>query len=42
MHKDDEYILVCRAAGCSIDEGIGNVGVVHVEVATEDTPEDMF
>jgi hypothetical protein len=39
VRKDDEHVLVGRAAGRGVDEGIGNVGVVHVKVATEDTPE---
>ena len=42
VRKDDEYVLVGRVAGRCIDEGLGNVSVVHVEVATEDTPEDAL
>ena len=30
VRKDNEYVLVGRAAGRSVDEGLGNVGVVHV------------
>jgi hypothetical protein len=39
VREDYEYVLVGRAAGRGVDKGIGNVGVVHVEVATEDAPE---
>jgi hypothetical protein len=39
VRKDDEHVLVGRAAGRSVDEGVNNVGVVHVKIATEDTPE---
>ncbi len=39
VRKDDEHVFVGRAAGRSVDEGLGNVGVVHVKVATEDAPE---
>ena len=39
VRKDDEHVLVSRAAGRSIDEGISDIGVVHVKVATEDAPQ---
>jgi hypothetical protein len=39
VRKDDEHVLVGQAAGRSVDEGLGNVGVVHVKVSTGDAPE---
>jgi hypothetical protein len=40
--EDDKNVFVRRVAGCSIDERIGNVCVVHVKVTTKDTPEDAL
>jgi hypothetical protein len=42
MREDDKDVLVCRVAGCSVDERIGNVCVVHVKVTAKDTPEDAL
>jgi len=43
MREDDKDVLVGRVAGCSIDERIGNVCVVHVlKVTVKDMPEDML
>jgi hypothetical protein len=42
VSKDNENIFVRRASSCGIDERICNVCVVHVEVATKDTPEDTL
>lgn len=42
MREDDKDVLVRRAAGCSIDERIGNVSVIHVKVTAKDTPEDAL
>jgi hypothetical protein len=42
MREDDKDVLVRCVAGCSIDERIGNVSVVHVKVTTKDTPEDAL
>ena len=42
MREDDKDVLVRRVTGCSIDERIGNVCVVHVKVTTKNTPEDTL
>jgi hypothetical protein len=42
MREDDEDVFVGRITSCGIDEGIGNVCVVHVKVATKDAPEDTL
>jgi hypothetical protein len=42
MREDDKDVLVRGVAGCSIDERIGNVCVVHVKVTAKDTPEDAL
>jgi hypothetical protein len=42
MRKDDEDVFVRRITGCGINKGIGNVGVVHVKVATKDAPQDTL
>jgi hypothetical protein len=42
MREDYKDVLVCRVAGCSVDERIGNVCVIHVKVTAKDTPEDAL
>ena len=42
MREDDKDVLVRRAAGCCIDERVGNVCMVHVKVTAKDTPEDAL
>jgi hypothetical protein len=40
--ENDEDVLACFGSRGGINEGLSNVGMVHVEVATKDTPEDPF
>lgn len=42
MREDDEDVFAGFGGGLGVDEGFGDVGVVHVEVAAEDAPEDSF
>jgi hypothetical protein len=42
VSKDDKNILVGSIAGRGIDEGIGNVNVIHIKVTTKDAPEDAL
>ena len=42
MCENDEDILTCFGSSGGIDEGLSNVSVVHIKVATKDTPEDTF
>jgi hypothetical protein len=42
VSEDDEDILEGLFVGRRVGEGLINVGVVHVQVATENTPEDAF
>ena len=42
MSKDDEDILSSLDTTRSIDEGLGNVGVVHVKITTEHAPQHVF
>ena len=39
MSKDDENILSSLNTTCSIDEGLGNVGMVHVAITAEHAPQ---
>lgn len=40
--EDNEDVLPGLFAGGRIDEGLDNVGMIHVQVATKNTPENAF
>lgn len=40
MCEDDEYVLPGLRSSSRVDEDLVNVGVVHIQIATQDTPED--
>jgi hypothetical protein len=40
--EDDEDILACFSTADRVDERLNDVGVVHIEVATEDAPKDSL
>lgn len=42
MCEDDEDVLANLGASRAVDKGLGNVDVVHVEIATQHAPEDTF
>jgi hypothetical protein len=42
MCEDDEHVLANLCASRAVDERLGNVDVVHVEIATQHAPEDTF
>lgn len=42
MSKDDEDVLACFDTRDWVDEGFDNICVVHVQIATEDTPKDTL
>lgn len=42
VSKDEEHILAGLVASGRIDKGLGNVGVVHVQVATKKAPENAL
>jgi hypothetical protein len=42
VREDDEDVFVRRISSCGIDERVGNICVVHVEVAMKDAPENAL
>ena len=42
MRKDDKDIFACLDTSNKVNEGVCNVGVVHVQISTQYTPKDTF
>lgn len=42
MSEYDEDVLASFGSGVGINKGLRNVGLVHVEITTQDTPKHTF
>ena len=42
MREDDKYVLARLRTSLRIDEGVCDVCVVHIEIATENAPKDSL
>lgn len=42
MSKDDEYVLINFSASCRVDDGVGYIRIIHVQIATQNAPQNAL